>query len=343
MQQSPTTDAGRPDAAPPGSVRPQPATGTGTSAAIVTYNPELTLLKTVIAAVVPQVDAVLVIDNSEDPALMRATEALCGSTGVVHEWMGVNLGIGEAHNVAIRWSIERGDRFLVLLDQDSTPAHDMVAALRTVLTRRQDAGERVAAAGPCYGYEPGVVDSFFLQFRFPLHRRFYADTLPAGTVIRTDCLISSGTLFSTSALAEVGEMRGDFFIDHVDTEWFLRASADGFHAYGVRDAVMTHALGDGTLKLWFGHWRNYPLHVPERCYYTFRNSLKLYREPHANAAWMLFDLYRLFAMFVISVTRAPNRVANLRNILRGLRDGLRLRGDPRPLQRPASDHDRSHG
>ena len=297
-----------------------------TSAAIVAYNPSLTLLRSVIDAVAPQVDAILIVDNSEDPPLMRETAALCACTGAAHEWMGVNVGIGEAHNVAIRWSIERGDRHLLLLDQDSTPAPDMVAALRDVLEDRRAAGQRVAAAGPCYGYEAGVVDSFFLQFRVPLPRRYYADTLPSGTVIDTDCLISSGTLFATDALTEVGEMRGDFFIDHVDTEWFLRATAKGLHAYGVRDAVMTHALGEGTLKLWFGHWRNYPLHVPERYYYTFRNSLKLYREPHASTAWMLFDLNRLFLMFIISVTRSPNRLANLRNIVCGIRDGWLRRG-----------------
>ena len=126
-------------------------------------------------------------------------------------------------------------------------------------------------------------------------------------------------------------MRADFFIDHVDTEWFLRASAQGYNTYGVRNAVMTHALGEGALKLWFGHWRNYPLHVPERYYYTFRNSLKLYRESHARASWMLFDLARLVAMFFISITRSPNRLANLRNILRGISDGLRMRGGVRDI------------
>ena len=300
-----------------------------TAAAIVAYNPNLALLTSVLRAIGPQVDAVLVVDNTEHPQQVRATAALCAAEGASYDWLGRNLGIGAAHNVAIQWASVRGDTWLVLLDQDSIAAPDMVQALGQVMLLRRAAGEHLAAVGPCYGYKHGRVDSFFIQFQLPLWKRFYAEKLPPGSVIRTDCLISSGTLFATDALQAVGPMRSDLFIDHVDTEWFLRAAAQGWHAYGVRDAVMTHALGEGTLKLWIGRWRNYPLHVPERYYYTFRNSLKLYREQHAGIPWMLFDFARLVAIFAISVTRSPNRLANLRNILLGIRDGIQRRGGKR--------------
>ena len=105
-------------------------------------------------------------------------------------------------------------------------------------------------------------------------------------------LISSGALFPREALLELGLMDEGLFIDHIDTEWFLRAKDRGWRVFGVCDAVMDHGLGERTVMVWLGRWRYLPVHQPFRYYYIYRNSVLLYRrsypqpslETHRHAA-----------------------------------------------------------
>ena len=293
------------------------------AAVVVTFHPDPLTLGAVIDSIRAQVAAVLVVDNTEDEAGQNSVRSLCTARAVAYHAIGANKGVGHGHNVGIAWCAAQNFDYVVLLDQDSVPAANMVATLGNALAGLRRAGERVAAVGAAYGHTLSDINSFFLQFDFPVCRRYYAAQLPPGAIVASDCLISSGSLFPMDAIRDVGTMRADYFIDHVDTEWFLRARLEGYRAFGVRDAIMTHALGEGTLRFWLGHWRNYPIHVPERYYYTFRNSLRLYRERHAMRSWILFDLKRLLLMALVSITLSPQRAANLRFIVRGIRDGLR--------------------
>jgi rhamnosyltransferase len=132
-------------------------------------------------------------------------------------------------------------------------------------------------------------------------------------------------------------MEEQLFIDHVDTEWFLRARARGFKAFGVCDAVMSHSLGSRTLRVWLGRWRHVPGHSPLRHYYIFRNSILLYRRPYAPGKWICNDVVRLLFMLAYYPLRTPPRLEHLRMMLRGAWDGLRGRaGKLKPAETGSS-------
>jgi len=124
-------------------------------------------------------------------------------------------------------------------------------------------------------------------------------------------------------LDAVGDMNEAFFIDHVDDEWIFRARARGFRSFGVCDAIMRHSLGTGTLRFWLGRWRTVPVHSPERNYYVFRNSVLLFRKPHATWRWVYNDLERLLFMAIVYPIFTPHRMRRLRMMAKGIRDGLR--------------------
>jgi rhamnosyltransferase len=138
-------------------------------------------------------------------------------------------------------------------------------------------------------------------------------------------LISSGALFSARALREIGTMDEGLFIDHVDTEWFLRAHHRGWRSYGVCDAVMRHSLGERTFRVWLGRWRYLPIHKPFRYYYIYRNSVLLYRRSYPTIRWKQTDILRLLMMFVMFAVFAGDRVENLKMMCRGIVDGFRDR------------------
>jgi len=138
----------------------------------------------------------------------------------------------------------------------------------------------------------------------------------------TEMLISSGSLIPLSAFAELGTFDAELFIDHIDTDWALRAHQAGHWLAIVPDANMTHRLGDRVLRFWWGRWRLLPVHSPIRLYFTFRNSLWLYVRSHGHWRWILFDLKRLLAVTVIHLLAEGRRWPRVQNIVRGIRDGL---------------------
>lgn len=291
-------------------------------AVVVTYRPDLGILEDSLRAVRPQVGNLLVVDNGSEEYPLHRLRALADSLDICVIEHGDNLGLGRAHNAGIGFALERGATHVLLLDQDSVPAPDMVMRLLAAQTALADRGERVSAVGPrYYGRKTGVLSSF-VRFGVITFTRADRPLASVGSTVRTDFLISSGSLFTLASLCEVGCMDETLFIDHVDTEWFLRARAAGFSAFGVDDAIMTHDLGGSSVRFWLGRWRNVARHSPVRHYYIFRNSVLLWRRRYAPARWIWNDFVRLSLMFVIFGIATSPRIKHARMMLRGLHDGL---------------------
>jgi rhamnosyltransferase len=298
-------------------------------AVIVTYRPDIGLFTRIVAAVSEQAAGVMVFDNSDDAAHASRIKSTLPDD-VHYRWRHGNLGIGKAHNEGIAWAETAGFSHLLVLDQDSLPHPGMIERL-TCAFREMAKTQRVAAVGSVY-LQPDYprLEAFFIRYGFPFCRRAYAKELAPDEIVGADCLISSGTLFSISAIHEVGVMRESLFIDHVDTEWFLRANRLGYRSFGVAGANMDHALGDRSISIWFGRWRSYPVHNPIRHYYIFRNSLLLYRMPHAVFSWIFFDLRRLLLISLFCALVLDHKRHHLRMIRRGIADGLRGRAGKLP-------------
>jgi rhamnosyltransferase len=130
-------------------------------------------------------------------------------------------------------------------------------------------------------------------------------------------------LISIDVLDAVGGMDEELFIDQVDTEWVLRARAQGYITWGHCEAVMAHSLGESRQRVWFGRWREIPFHKPFRYYYMFRNSILLQRRSYPCWAWRRLDAIRLLQILVLITLYHPDRFNALQMSLRGLKDGLR--------------------
>lgn len=298
-------------------------------AIIVTYQPDQHRLQRVLERVGLQVGRVLVVDNGSVAA--PGLQKLTGDLGAEFLELGANLGVAAGHNRGIDWAARHGYRYVLLLDQDSIPAADMVIRLVAAHLMLVRGGVRVAAVGPDYRMCAGMHAPVFVRFGSCLFRRVTVRRGEERSSVSVDFLISSGTLLALSTVREIGPMDEDLFIDHVDTEWFLRARAQGYAAFGVPGATMEHALGESASRIWLGRWRHVPLYRPYRYYYIFRNSLLLYRRHYAPGQWVRNDLARLAGLFLyLTLLRSP-RLQNARHICHGLFDGWRGHGGPLPL------------
>jgi len=176
----------------------------------------------------------------------------------------------------------------------------------------------VAAVGPCYLDERQNNPPPFIRFKgLKLERQIYTEENP---VVEVDYLIASGCLISVPAIAAVGGMREELFIDYVDIEWGLRARYSGYKLFGSFAALMSHSLGDEPIGF-FG--KKFPARSPLRHYYLFRNAVWLYTQPWPPLNWKLIDAWRLILKFGFYALFAAPRLQQLKMMSLGLWHGLR--------------------
>jgi rhamnosyltransferase len=292
---------------------------------VVTYNPDEPTLIASLAALLSQTQHVVIVDNDSTcdvtVIIKRLDKKYFNRINLVK--LQDNGGLGEAFNTGITVARDLNATFVLLMDQDSIPESDMLSKLHDAYQNLEKQGILVGAVAPRYRDSTSSQLSQFVRIsRFGLTR--ISDDGNTNH-LRADFLISSGSLIAIHALNQVGEMDAGLFIDHIDTEWCFRAQSKGFALYGVCDAIMQHSLGDRQTRIWWGRWRNISFHQPFRYYYMFRNSMLLWQRPYMPAAWKRTDRLRILHLLFFFTIFSPNRTANLRMMVKGLRDGFNSR------------------
>lgn len=299
-----------------------------TFAAVITFQPDLAVLRRQFSALAAEGVKGVVIDNHSAQRL--EINDLSREYGLEFIGLDRNRGIAHAQNVGIEEARRRGRNFLLLLDQDSVPGPEAVAELLRAYTLIEEK-DSVGAIGSSYTLQSGQSGSSFVRFRWFGFFKVYCDRAPV-RVVEVDFLISSGTLFPMKVLQDVGPMKDELFIDHVDTEWFLRAGSHGYRFYGCCDAEMRHELGERGYRFWFGRWRNIPIHRGFRYFFMFRNSLWLYGQDYAPRKWVSADVLRLFYIFLFAGIFCSSGIENMKWMFRGLMAGIRGAEHPASIQ-----------
>lgn len=303
-----------------------PETDTRVVAIVVTYHPDVTAFRLLVEALRPQVAAIVVVDNGTPEPKASELAAHLGRDEVFVP-LAANQGIAAAQNAGIERAVALGATHVLLSDDDSLPAADMVERLVAAIRSPVPAG-RVAAVGPVtVDPRTGSAPLVFTDQRTG-PRRIPALPTASGAQVEVAFLIASGCLIDVAALREVGRMNADLFIDHVDLEWGVRASTAGWSLRVVVGAELTHSLGDDTRPV---PWRSRAVHIqaPIRNYYMVRNTVWLVRGTLIPKAWRrgyLWWIARYIGYYMVLVRPRWERT---RLMAAGLADGLRGRLGPR--------------
>ena len=143
-----------------------------------------------------------------------------------------------------------------------------------------------------------------------------------GPVQDVGFLIASGTLIPAAALRVLHGMRGNYFIDHVDTEWCARARAAGYRLLLAPGARLHHRLGESVRRISLLPSWPVPVHAPLRDYYAFRNTLLMQRDTAISVHWRRAQMLRLVRFAAYHVLLGDRRWQRLRHMWLGLRHGL---------------------
>jgi rhamnosyltransferase len=291
-------------------------------AVCVTFNPEISIFAQVIAATRPQVEGIVVVDNGSMEGNRQNVIDLCRQAALKMVTLSTNQGLASALNVGISLALSEGSTDVLLLDHDSVPESGMVAAMAAAKEALTVKGERVGALGArMIDARTGSAAPFVRFGALGLERTHCGDSVDQA--IPADMLCTSGSLISASVLKIVGLMDGALFVDHVDTDWCLRASAAGFRLFGVCGAGLSHRLGDEIVHITFPVARSIHVHSPLRIYYFVRNSLRLYSQPYAPWRWIVPDAVRLLRLVIFYCVFIPKRREYFGAVWRGVRDGCR--------------------
>lgn len=268
---------------------------------IILYHPQLDSVSDLIKALHQQNSDIIIIDNSPNSHQSSLAPLLHAQDQYQH--YPENIGLGAGHNIAIAHALNENYEFLLIFDQDSTIKPDFIEALHKSFMEISQVA-KLAAVGPSY-----------TDRRFGTTHRATIHTVKAPTERRM--IISSGSLFSVTALKEVGLMDAALFIDFIDTEWCYRAHQNGYKVYQSATAIMEHHLGE-VKPILFGLYKMRYM-SPMRYFYFTRNLRRLTREHRISPASIYAGFMKhLPAMLIKCLFLTPKKLY-LQNFIKGLK------------------------
>jgi len=217
--------------------------------------------------------------------------------------MGVNenVGIGTALNEAVRYAMVNDFTHLLTMDQDSYFIDDHCKKyIDTIIQTNQR-----AIIGPNYLLNNQI--SFKVQDSF----------------INTYAPMTSGSVFPINVFEQIGLFREDFFIDHIDAEFCLRAKQNSYPIFTLPSVILVHTIGYQKKKhkfLWKTFYPNE--YSPIRSYYIIRNGLitqKLY--PESKADWKGFLFYWAYKRIFFILCYEDNKYKKIKGIILGYLHG----------------------
>jgi rhamnosyltransferase len=274
----------------------------GLAGVVILYNPDANVINN-IKSYAPVLEKLWILDNSEQRNVnLTNLDSLPGNIEVLSD--GVNRGIGNRINFALKAALQQGFSWLLTMDQDSSFTPDNLERYTSILSTYSYPSSNIGQVGIGYKNVEQQPDDT---------SRCEAVTL----------LITSGTLVNINAAFEVGLMDEDLFIDEVDSDFSYRLALKGFKSIMCHGLYMMHGLGEKKAARSLKNWKitERILHAPVRLYYMTRNYLimrKKYKQ-YFPAEFKKKDI-DILHVYKNNLLYNKNKLTSLRMIMMGYID-----------------------
>jgi hypothetical protein len=203
---------------------------------------------------------VTVVDNaSEDDTVPEIRRRFSECNVVVNEQ---NLGFAGGCNRGLELALEQGAEFVLILNQDTRVAPDLVARLKSFmldLPAAAVAGARTRSFRPMPDGSPRLIYAGAWRRRLPLRQRIpgieESDRGVPDLPVRTDYVWGHGMFLRCSALREVGLFDPAFFMYYEDLDLCRRMEEAGHEIWCEPRALMWHDTPDGARAIESERWR----------------------------------------------------------------------------------------
>jgi rhamnosyltransferase len=230
----------------------------GVCAIVVTFRPGAAI-EANLAAIRPQVEGVVVVDNGSSSNAMPRLRSVCDRLSIRLIENRDNLGLPAALNIGITLALQSGYRWVALFDQDSTATEGMIEGML-------EAYERHASDSNI-----GIVAP---RYRNRLTAAIDPNSPPILNAGMLDAAWTSGSLIPAQVLKEVGGFEESLFIDLLDYDFSLRVRSAGYAILLADQATLLHEAGFPVSHRLLGLFTvRTDNHKPARRYYFARNRV----------------------------------------------------------------------
>lgn len=271
-------------------------------AGIVSYNPDIDLLKKNIEALIKVNLNIIIVDNHSSN-IMEIREATKSEENILIYELESNRGIANALNSIMNYAFDHNIKWVLTLDQDSIVPCNIIQDNLKCLKESNNIGI----------ISPVILDRNIQNKSLELSVTTYSEI--------STC-ITSASLTSVHIWKEVGGFDEIMFIDDVDHEYCFRIRKAGYKIIRNNNVFLSHAIGEtNEIKIGKKHIlvRN---HSAFRKYYQARNSIymdiKCYKKITMHATKKIFKLYFKTVFF------EKKRLEKIKAINRGVIDGFKL-------------------
>jgi len=259
----------------------------------------LECLKSVRAVDYPNFEAVVVDNGSADDSV-PAIKAHFPGVSVIET--GENLGYAGGNNVGMRYAMQQGADYVLLLNNDTVVDRSLLAALTRAALKLGD--DAILAAQIYFHAEPERIwyagGQIVPETATTYHEgyRSVAGIAAHPDVVETGYASGCAFFIATRLLSRLGLFDERFFLLYEETDLCSRARALGVKSYVVRDARVWHKV-----SVSFGGMES-----PTYTYFHFRNRL-LWAEKHLSLGPRIM-LYGRVLRELLSALRPPGFHAN---------------------------------
>ncbi|MCD5470692.1 glycosyltransferase family 2 protein [Lactobacillus delbrueckii] len=266
-------------------------------AGVVTYNPRITLLQKNLSALRELVDRVIVVDNgSVNLTDIKKIIGGIGSISLIENQR--NLGIARALNEIMETAIEYEYSWVLTMDQDSVVPTNLVS-------------EYVKYLDSSVGMLCPIIFD---------RNKNQLPTTYLGTHEVKEC-ITSGSLVNVSAWQKVNGFDEKLFIDGVDFDFCERIKKTNYRILEVGTVVLSHAIGNITMRKFFFWDVAVKNHSAFRKYYIARNTIYLAKK-NGNVARQIKSYLQVAKQVSIVIMYEQDKKKKLIAICRGIIEGV---------------------
>ena len=242
-------------------------------------------LQSLLASQLPAARITVVDDASTDDAVAGAAARFPGLDVLRNER---NLGFGCSCNRGIQRALAEGAEYVLVLNQDTTVAPDMLARLVTCGDEHPAAGciaPKTLAMKPMPDGTSQLLYAGAWRRWLPLRQHVAgigrADQGTPASPIKVDYAWGHGMLLRSAALREIGLFDPNFFMYYEDIDLCMRLHDAGWEIWCDPRAVMWHDVRDGARAADSERWR-------WRCKADSIRYLHRKRFPRTQAGFMTF-------------------------------------------------------
>ena len=217
-----------------------------------------------------------------------------------------NEGIARGLNDGLALARSHQAKWLLTFDQDTMVRDSYVCSLVDMADQRFRAGERLGALGA------EVIQDWGGAMRYPTRR--------IGGFLCTEELIQTGTLWSVTALEQVGRFDESLGMDAVDAAACLALRQAGFTIGVATDLTLDHRIGNSRLVRLGARSMMVTGHSPERRSSMLRNRLRLFPAEFSQSPRHAFrTIRRVGVNQSLGLLLEHNRWEKAKGTIRGIR------------------------